>query len=581
MEMMTVTNLLFLESPAGVGFSYTNTSSNLKDSGDNRTTEDALIFLINWLARFPQYEHGDFYICVENYEGHYVPQLARKIYEYNKRNSNPIINLKGFMVGNAVTDDYYDSVGTVRYWWTHSMISDKTYRTILDNCNFTQEDNSPFCDHYMLRFIASYDPCTENYGKKYYDRPDVQEALHANTTKILYGWTGCSVALLSEGFARCGGLARDHKSSIKRRIIIKLPCIYCLCLHAHSKQTMPPVLNFVLSKFVPCHYPLDLLERLWAVDTVDCLGIDRYFKKEIKESLDYVYRGVEWARCNPIPDVDDTAMGLRIWRLHGYNISSDVLENFRDEKGDFFCFAGQTQIGVTDNLNLYRCSQVCFMGEKIMEEANTFTTNHLQNALAKNNAFDKRAVKKDLPGEVEYALKYPWHKSMPRLEARSYIEQFGSNDVWLGKTVYKPYTKRRLNTLSGFNDLTFTHQWPVEMYFSVAVSMFEPEFAACRIAYAKTSCLAVILDDLYDTHGSLDDLKLFFEAVRRWDISVLDSVRDNHTAVHYQLLSHAAATKRLWQWGVGGEGDGQTGEGFGGVNEGTGGGSKFFATGVY
>eukprot|EP01018_Ginkgo_biloba_P035386 Gb_11699 [translate_table: standard] len=226
-------NLLFLESPAGVGFSYTNTSSNLKDSGDNRTAEDALIFLINWFARFPQYEHRDFYICGESYAGHYVPQLARKIYEYNKRNSKSVINLKGFMVGNAVTDDYYDSVGTVRYWWTHSMISDETYRAISDNCNFTQKDDSPSCDHYvnyamnnefgnidqysiytpsctqsggnrtfvrfkksMLRLIAGYDPCTENYAEKYYNRPDVQEALHANTTKIPYKWTGCSNFLI-------------------------------------------------------------------------------------------------------------------------------------------------------------------------------------------------------------------------------------------------------------------------------------------------------------------------------------------------------------------------------------------------
>lgn len=226
-------NLLFLESPAGVGFSYTNTSSNLKDSGDKRTAEDSLAFLINWFARFPQYKHRELFLTGESYAGHYVPQLAKKIYEYNKGMSKPFINLKGFMVGNAVMDNYYDNLGTVTYWWSHAMISDETYHNILRHCNFRMQDNSADCDNYinyamnhdfgdidqysiytppcnkssgkktfvrfkksLLRQISGYDPCTENYAEKYYNRPDVQRALHANATKIPYPWTGCSDVLI-------------------------------------------------------------------------------------------------------------------------------------------------------------------------------------------------------------------------------------------------------------------------------------------------------------------------------------------------------------------------------------------------
>ncbi|XP_022965164.1 serine carboxypeptidase 24-like [Cucurbita maxima] len=234
-------NLLFLESPAGVGFSYTNTSSNLEDTGDNRTAEDALIFLVGWMSRFPQYKYREFYISGESYAGHYVPQLAKRILDYNKANSNNFINLKGFLVGNAVTDMNYDALGTVTYWWTHAMISDTTYNSILTHCNFTSDKTSKPCDNVIsyamnhefgnvdqysiytpkcpvvvpnntvspargaaIRFknsllrrrVSGYDPCTENYAEKYYNQKEVQMAMHANVTGIPYKWTACSDILL-------------------------------------------------------------------------------------------------------------------------------------------------------------------------------------------------------------------------------------------------------------------------------------------------------------------------------------------------------------------------------------------------
>jgi len=39
---------------------------------------------------------------------------------------------------------------------------------------------------------------------------------------------------------------------------------------------------------------------------------------------------------------------------------------------------------------------------------------------------------------VGYALDVPWYASLPRLEARFYLEHYGGeNDVWIGKTLYR------------------------------------------------------------------------------------------------------------------------------------------------
>uniref|UniRef100_A0A0E0HE27 Carboxypeptidase n=1 Tax=Oryza nivara TaxID=4536 RepID=A0A0E0HE27_ORYNI len=140
-----VANILFLDSPAGVGFSYTNTTSDLYDSGDKRTAHDSYKFLVKWFEKFPQYKYRDFYIAGESYAGisllwHYVPQLSQLVYRNNKGVKEPLINFKGFMP-----------------WMT-----------------------------------GSYDPCTERYSTEYYNRPEVQRALHANVTGINYTWATCS-----------------------------------------------------------------------------------------------------------------------------------------------------------------------------------------------------------------------------------------------------------------------------------------------------------------------------------------------------------------------------------------------------
>ncbi|KAL1550570.1 Serine carboxypeptidase-like 34, variant 2 [Salvia divinorum] len=236
-------NLLFLESPVGVGFSYTNTSSDLKEHiGDTITALDSYNFLLGWLRRFPQFKSHEFYIAGESYAGHYVPQLAELIIEKNKKASeDDHINLKGILIGNAAIDSETDQKGLIDYAWHHAVISDKLYEEIRKKCNFKLQNVSDDCnnalnkyfevykiiDMYSLytpncvdsnytsiskpyshfkdgvpkyishigihgRALAGYDPCASVYTKNYFNRADVQQALHANVTKIRYEWVHCS-----------------------------------------------------------------------------------------------------------------------------------------------------------------------------------------------------------------------------------------------------------------------------------------------------------------------------------------------------------------------------------------------------
>ncbi|WJX96302.1 hypothetical protein P8452_77528 [Trifolium repens] len=228
-------NLLFVESPFGVGFSYTNTSSDLTNLEDHFVAEDTYNFLVNWLQRFPHLKSRDFFIAGESYAGRYIPQLAEVIFDINKdKNKYSFINLKGFIAGNPETNDYYDYKGMVEYAWSHAVISDQHYEKAKQVCDFKYQWSSkcsqvmdelfneyskidifniyaPACrlnststvtnndtqslikvkNDNRMRILGGYDPCFTNYAEEYFNRVDVQSSFHAN--KI--AWRGCNQSI--------------------------------------------------------------------------------------------------------------------------------------------------------------------------------------------------------------------------------------------------------------------------------------------------------------------------------------------------------------------------------------------------
>lgn len=90
----SVANMLYLESPKGVGFSYCETST--CHNTDESTALDAHEFLVNFFKAYPEYADSDFYITGESYAGVYIPMLIDQI-----ETQGLINNFKGAAIGNG------------------------------------------------------------------------------------------------------------------------------------------------------------------------------------------------------------------------------------------------------------------------------------------------------------------------------------------------------------------------------------------------------------------------------------------------------------------------------------------------
>ncbi|VFQ74427.1 unnamed protein product [Cuscuta campestris] len=226
-------NLLFVESPAGVGWSYSNTSSDY-NGGDASTARDMRIFMMKWLNKFPSYKTRDLYLTGESYAGHYIPQLTVALLDYNQYSKGFKFNLKGVAIGNPLLKLDRDVPATYEYFWSHGMISDEVGLTLMKECDFedyvfasphnvTQSCNDAiseanrivgdYVNNYdvildvcypsiveqelRLRKMATkislgVDVCMSYERQFYFNLPEVQKAIHANRTNLPYSWSMCS-----------------------------------------------------------------------------------------------------------------------------------------------------------------------------------------------------------------------------------------------------------------------------------------------------------------------------------------------------------------------------------------------------
>jgi serine carboxypeptidase-like clade 2 len=131
-----IANVLYVESPAGVGFSYSNTSSDYV-TGDKQTAQDAYALLQGFLATFPEYRSNPFWVTGESYGGHYVPEFAYHVAMKNLEvPATERINLVGLMAGNPWTSPEHEAFGVTDNWWDRGIIPERVHDEINAYCTY-------------------------------------------------------------------------------------------------------------------------------------------------------------------------------------------------------------------------------------------------------------------------------------------------------------------------------------------------------------------------------------------------------------------------------------------------------------
>ena len=131
-------NVLYIESPAGVGFSFA-TDGNLTTS-DDQTARDNYGALISFLNKFQEYRGRPLYITGESYAGVYLPTLAVLLAK-DKQN---FPNFKGMAIGNGLLNYPFLVNDLMPMLYYHGLVSETQWAGMIKCCNGTPSNCNYF-----------------------------------------------------------------------------------------------------------------------------------------------------------------------------------------------------------------------------------------------------------------------------------------------------------------------------------------------------------------------------------------------------------------------------------------------------
>ncbi|KAK1411364.1 hypothetical protein QVD17_37912 [Tagetes erecta] len=261
--------------------------------------------------------------------------------------------------------------------------------------------------------------------------------------------------------------------------------------------------------------PTKILEL---IDTIQRLGVGHYFHEEIKKMLEKL------TQVLPDDDLYTTSLNFRLRRHNGLYTNPGVFQKFMDTNGDLMKSSSEDIEGL---LSLYEASYLGSSGEDVLLHAREISTRHLNMLVSQ--------LSPTLQKKVVEGLKLPRHMRMERLEARRFIKEYDNDNdhdpilLELAKYDYnmvQSVLQRELAEITRWwedldlcGNLGLVRDRHVECFLWTVGLLPEMRFSSSRIELAKQIAIMLVIDDIYDTYGSYDDLVLFTQAIQRWDLN--------------------------------------------------------------
>nr|QEV81855.1 terpene synthase 16 [Prunella vulgaris]QEY10195.1 kaurene synthase 1 [Scutellaria barbata]WJZ49123.1 miltiradiene [Scutellaria barbata] len=279
--------------------------------------------------------------------------------------------------------------------------------------------------------------------------------------------------------------------------------------------------------------PVDIPSNLCMIDTLERLGVDRYFRSEIDSVLEDTYRLWQQKEEDIFTNVAGRAMAFRLLRVKGYQVSSDEMIPYAEEE-----HVSLQKSDVSTVLELYRASQARIDEEdSTLEKLYIWTSNFLKQQLLTETIPDQKLHK-----QVEFYLKN-YHGILDRAGVRQSLDLYDINHYQIPQVVDRFPNMSNADLLvfsrQDFNICQVQHQKELEQLqrwyaeckldtlnygrdvvrvanFLTSAIFGEPEFSDARMAFAKHIILVTRIDDFFDYGGSKEESYKILDLVKEW-----------------------------------------------------------------